>query len=295
MAFSEFLIDLQREMGRQAFLYAVELHGNREKGTLPPKHFINLLKTACGWRLPEGILDRLNSLYCTDPISAAEATALVALQSERLKGSTAEEAAKTTSASILANIEHRARKLGEHQFNYTDFLAFQDVLSNLHSICNLIQEACDIKQGSISPDDFKVANYVIGLGSRMSRRQVEIVFQVFDLNRDGFISAEDAVSVVGLGFVNRLVAKKGRDDKLTFAPPPNFTEGGKNGTMMMKNGNGSVSGTMNVNGDNGMMTHKKSEEESLSLFAHLKVFLQKFGMACIAGGIGATAVYPIDL
>ena len=70
---------------------------------------------------------------------------------------------------------------------------------------------------------------MIGLGGKLSRRQVEIVFQLFDLDHDGYISAEDTASVVGVDFVYRLEAVAGREGKLTFAPPPDFSHDTKTG------------------------------------------------------------------
>lgn len=155
-------------------------------------------------------------------------------------------------------------------FTYADFLAFQDVLVQLPGICNLIRGACDIKKGPVSPDDFKVANRVIGLGGKLSRRQVDIIFQLFDLNRDGYVSPEEVASVVGLDFVKRLEAVKGREGKLTFAPPPDFSDA--------------------VTVDDVIVAR---EEKTIT--EHFVSFLKNFGLAGIAGGIGATAVYPIDL
>lgn len=266
--FSQFLSDFQREMGRQAFLYDVDIKGTPE-GYLSPTDFVNVLKTACGWRLPEGVVERLESIYCRAPFEAAEAAALVSVTAEKLKGSSAKEAASRTSASILAHMEQRTKNLGDRYFTYTDFLAFQEVLVQLPGICNLIQGACDIKKGPVSPDDFKVANRVIGLGGKLSRRQVDIIFQLFDLDRNGYVSPEEVASVVGLDFVQRLEAVKGREGKLTFAPPPDFSDIAIENVVTMR------------------------EEKAAA--QHLLDFLQNFGLAGIAGGIGATAVYPIDL
>jgi hypothetical protein len=99
-------------MGRQAFLYDVEVNGTPE-GYLSPADFVRVLKTACGWRLPNGVAERLESLYCRAPFEAAEAAALVSVTAEKLKGSTAKEAASRTSASILAHMEQRTKNLGD--------------------------------------------------------------------------------------------------------------------------------------------------------------------------------------
>jgi hypothetical protein len=87
--------------------------------------------------------------------------------------------------------------LSNHYFAYGDFLVFQEVLGNLPFICNLIDQAQEIKKGPLSPDDFKVANRVLGLGGRLSRQQVDIVFGLFDLDCNGYVSHEDTVKVCG--------------------------------------------------------------------------------------------------
>ena len=63
--FSQFLVDLQREMGKQAFLCAVARSGTPE-GYIAPDDFVRILKTACGWSLPQSVADRLESIYCCD-------------------------------------------------------------------------------------------------------------------------------------------------------------------------------------------------------------------------------------
>jgi Ca2+-binding EF-hand superfamily protein len=201
--FPEFLVDYQREMGRQAYLFEAATNGTSQN-FVKPEDFIRVLKTSCGWRLPPGVVERLEAIYCLEPIQAAETTAMVAVAAEKLKGSSAEMAAQAASASILANMSRRAQKTGKRHFVYTDFLAFQEVLGQLPGICNLIRDTCDIKGAAISTDDFKVANRAIGLGGKMSRRQVDIVFQLFDMDRDGYISPADAASVMGVDFVHRV-------------------------------------------------------------------------------------------
>lgn len=77
-SFSQFLVELQREMGRQAYLDALKKsHGrfSTESG-LSPRQFIDVLTTSCGWRLPEGVNERLENIYIRDPYKAAESTAM---------------------------------------------------------------------------------------------------------------------------------------------------------------------------------------------------------------------------
>jgi hypothetical protein len=54
------------------------------------------------------------------------------------------------------NIECRSKHLGNRYF----FLVFQEVVYQLPAICNVMHSACKIKEGSVSPDDLKVANLV---------------------------------------------------------------------------------------------------------------------------------------
>ena len=202
-SFSQFLHEFQREYGRQAYLEAIEKFG--DNGVIAPECLIELLKSSCGWHLPNKVLERLQSIYCGDPFVAAESTAKSALTAERIKGSTMEDAIVNTSASILANIKERSENRGEHYFDFNDFCAFQEVIGQLSGICNLIYTACESKNGPISPDDMKVANRVTGIGGKLSRRQVEIIFQLFDYDRDGYISYADAVGIVGANYIKRLV------------------------------------------------------------------------------------------
>jgi solute carrier family 25 aspartate/glutamate transporter 12/13 len=222
--FSQFLLDLQREMGEQTFMRAVAKRGARQGpgGHLSPPDFVWVLKKACGWRLPEGVANRLENLFCHGPIEAGEAAAMASLRAGSLSGASPSEVMKATEASVIAGMEEREKHLGERYFAYGDFVAFQEVLANLPGICNLIDRCQEIKKGPVSRDDFKVANRVMGLGGRLSRRQVNIIFQLFDLDRDGYVSHEDTVSVCGVDFAQRLVAVEGRGGKLTFAPPTEY-------------------------------------------------------------------------
>ena len=77
-------MELQREIARQAFVTAQRTAGDGH-GYIPAAAFINILKTACGWRLPKGIVERLESLYMFDPVHSAQLTALKAVQAEKLK------------------------------------------------------------------------------------------------------------------------------------------------------------------------------------------------------------------
>jgi solute carrier family 25 aspartate/glutamate transporter 12/13 len=278
--FPQFLTEFQREMGKQAFLHEMDTKGSPE-GYLLPQDFVKVLKTACGWRLPANVAERLDNLYVKAPMEAAEAAALMSVQAEKLKGSSQQEVTKSTTASILASIERRSKLLGDRYYTYGDFLAFQEVLQQLPGICNLIHGACAIKKGPISPDDFKVANRVIGLGGKLSRRQVEIVFQLFDLDHDGFISAEDTASVMGVDFAYKLEATTGREGKLTFAPPPDHRQ---------------EFDAREVKDD--ISVDLIEDDESSSLISYISGYLRQLGLGAAAGSVGAVVgllLAPADL
>lgn len=205
--FSQFLVDFQREIGKQAFLRAVaekekKMTTLRVEGYLEPTEFISVLTEACGWRLPQGVTDRLKVIYLFPAESLSESN---------LVGS--EEHASMARHGLSSHADSTSR-----YFSYGDFLAFQEVLGNLPGICNLIDRAEEVKKGPVSPEDFKVANQVMGLGGRLSRRQVEIVFALFDRDHDGLISRDDTVSVCGMDFVRRLAVVPGRSGRLTLLP-----------------------------------------------------------------------------
>jgi solute carrier family 25 aspartate/glutamate transporter 12/13 len=270
--FSQFLVDLQREMGRQAFLHQLDTKGTPE-GFLPPREFVQVLKTACGWRLSDGVAERLECMYCKGPIQAAESTAIQSVRAGKIKGYSPQQVTDYSTKSVLGDLEWREKNLGTRYFAYVDFLAFQEVLGHLPGICNLIDRACQIKKGPVSPDDFKVANRVFGLGGRLSRKQVDIIFQLFDLDRDGFVSAEDAASVTGLEYAFRLEAVAGREGKFTFAPPPD-----------LRSDNGEDASTSD--------SAFSKPGDLLSKTVH---YSTQFLMASIAGGIGILSMYPLDL
>jgi Ca2+-binding EF-hand superfamily protein/CRP-like cAMP-binding protein len=300
--FSQFLAELQKEMGRQAFLYRANPQlqqgggsGNRtdhqgvhNPGFLSPNDFIDILKTTCGWRLPEGILNRLEALYCKQSIESAEMTAMTSVRAGAIKGDSPKDVADYSRRSVLADLERRRNKLGTRYFTYIDFVAFQDLLVQLPGICNLIERACQIKNGPISADDFKVASRVFGLGGRLSRQQVDIIFELFDLDRDGYITTEDAISVCGFDIGSkRLKAVEGRDGKFTFAPPPNYPK--RRSTKPMHDLDEDQQLDEDQNDNQAIKKGTPSLDERL-----LDQFFQ-FSLSAIAGGFGIFLVYPLDL
>ena len=247
--FSQFLVDLRREIGQQVFLQEVERTGTAE-GYISPSNFVRILKTACGWRLPDGVADRIGSIYLAD--SKTTQSNLVG----EVEDYSVQALSKSDEDPVTEN------RIGDQFFSYCDFLAYQEVLSQLPGICNLIGRACEIKKGAISPDDFKVANRVLGMGGSLSRRQVDLIFQLFDLDGDGYVSHEDTITVAGVEIAQRIDAVAGRQGALTFAPPPKFRDDDK-------------------------------EYDSRSLT--LRELFQNFCLTSFTGTIGIIALAPLDL
>ena len=258
--FSQFLAELQKEMGRQAFLYEVQKL-DQHPGYLAPKEFIELLDTVCGRTLEKGVVERLKSLYTQESI--------VETDSDTTKKDVL--AVKTAEPSTQGVIQTTRNNLGAEHFAYVDFIAFQDVLLQLPAICSLVERACEINNGPVSPDDLKVANRVLGIAGQLSRQQVDIIFRLFDLDQDGYISFDDALKVCGDSVGSKMLDPvEGRDGRQTFAPPPNYPKPG-----------GSSS--------------RASEGKLSSFEGRWPRYLKHFACSFIAGGIAVLTVYPLDL
>jgi solute carrier family 25 aspartate/glutamate transporter 12/13 len=262
--FSQFFMDLHQELGRQVFVRA----STPTNGYLKPDQFVNVLRTALGWRIPLGVADRIDSLYCRNPKQVGEAAARVSMLSGSLHQETTAATAERAKVYVSTEMEQSEKGYGDHIFSYPDFLAFQEVINNLPGICNLIDRAQEIKKGPLSPDDFKVANRVLGMGGRLSRRQVEIVFALFDLDKDGYISHQDTISVCGVDYARRLVAVEGREGRLTFAPPPEYRP--------------PVPPTTEALNDQ-------------STSGKIMKGLEYFGVTALASAVGTVLLFPVDL
>jgi solute carrier family 25 aspartate/glutamate transporter 12/13 len=268
--FSLFFNKLQNEMTQQAFLQ-MDPDGN---GWVSLEDFYQLLSNFGRRQLPESLVARINAT-------------------------------------------RRGRSV-----SFFDFLAYQTILNNLPSLCTTIATAADIKSGPLSKDDFKVACRV--LNRRFSRAESDVVFELFDLNGDGYISPDNCKTVLGASYIKvgvghrlggvrcddkahcsqagyplncctkrilddsgkkvlhgpscfqqELRAIVGRGGAVTFAPPPGYTVE-------------KYSSHHNAHIDDAKVVPKTVMERVFQ-------FLQGFSLGAIAGGIGAFAVYPLDL
>src|SRR3546814_10778134 len=88
-------------------------------------------------------------------------------------------------AGLVESIKQRdALVAGEPARTYTfaDFLAYQLVVSHLPALCRAITNACKIKRGPITKEDFKVVARGY-LGPSISRVEHEAAFEVRELQQ----------------------------------------------------------------------------------------------------------------
>ena len=100
-------------------------------------------------------------------------------------------------------------------FCYSDFVAMQHILANIRVICNLICAAERTNQGSVSLDDLLIVNKSIGSG-QLTRLQAELVFKIFDIDQDGFISTSDIKNICGIDFFRSLGVSDTGSSPLSF-------------------------------------------------------------------------------
>jgi len=169
--------------------------------------------------------------------------------------------------------------LTTHQrvYSFGDFIAHQRVLSHLSIFASVIRSALEAKgnvySSQISRDDLMVACRKL-FDPLQPRPVVEVVFGLFDTENTGYISIGDVQKVLGPDYSSKLKLKAvmGRDGTLTLAPPP---------------------------GSSYKPVDEEDDEAAGAFFTRFRKwatdFLTHFAMGGIAGGIGAMAVYPIDL
>jgi hypothetical protein len=98
--------------------------------------------------------------------------------------------------------------------------------------------------------------------------------------QDGFIDGTDVKQVLGASAVAPLTAIKGRQGRITFAPPPGSDE------LFDNNSETAAGKKRRSKGGSGSSSDNAVIEWITDFCAH-------FLLGAIAGGIGASAVYPI--
>eukprot|EP01117_Protostelium_nocturnum_P013703 TRINITY_DN5141_c0_g1_i1.p1 TRINITY_DN5141_c0_g1~~TRINITY_DN5141_c0_g1_i1.p1 ORF type:complete len:863 (-),score=251.43 TRINITY_DN5141_c0_g1_i1:62-2650(-) len=154
---------------------------------------------------------------------------------------------------------YRLKSLNEDNqvITYGEFIAFNEFLNHLPALDNLITQAVNRKGGPITKEEFKLAA-THSLASNLSPLEIDVIFTIYDTNRDGKIDGKDFRCV---GYFGRRCTA----EELTEISKPKNTR------------------------EHGLKHHHKSWIEQS------QEAILNFGFGAIAGGIGATAVYPIDL
>jgi hypothetical protein len=172
----------------------------------------------CGSNLPVGVADRLYKLF--------------------FEGATIETSQKINSIGATQT----------RRYSYSDFVAWQSVVTKLPGIVNVFKAAIEAKrklleddgdgldsdslelmdQLYLSKDDFKMACKVFH-NALFSRQEVDAVYSLFDLNNDGRVSLKSVESVLTAGVyanMTEIPVYIGREKQLTMAPPPGTTFAG---------------------------------------------------------------------
>jgi len=197
------------------------------------------------------------------------------------------------------------------RYGYSDFVSYQSFVRNMPGIVSVFKNGIDAKHKALrekgidknsaekqlvlSKDDFKMACKVFH-NALFSRPEVDIVFALFDLNNDGKVSLDCIQTVLGpavYAMMTTIPVYQGRNKQLTLAPAP--------GTSFVNPLPGSpaarrVPQTAAAGGGAGSSV---ATAEEAGLFERFKRaaydFAEHFLLGAIAGGFGATAVYPIDM
>jgi hypothetical protein len=96
--------------------------------------------------------------------------------------------------------------------------------------------------------------------------------------QDGFIDGTDVKQVLGASAVAPLTAIKGRQGRITFAPPPGSDE---------------LFETSTSEAAAAKKRRSKGSSSDNAVIEWITDFCAHFLLGAIAGGIGASAVYPI--
>ncbi len=306
-AFSTFFCCLSVELGRQGFLRKLRQNQRDSDGqqsgdhTDPTFHsvsapeFLELMGRYCGTNMPSGVADRLYKLF---------------FEGASIEGS------------------QRINSIGATQtkrYCYSDFVAWQSIVNNLPAIVSVFKAAIEakskllvndgneiddektIEQLYLSKDDFKMACKVFH-NALFSRPEVDAVYSLFDLNNDGRVSLKSIETVMTSAVYANMTdipVYIGRENQLTMSPPPGITFAGLSLPVNISQKTKAKWGRPVHAGTNTNTSHGKrdmlgpSAEEEQSIIYKIKKmaieFITSFALGAIAGGIGAAAVYPIDM
>eukprot|EP01114_Cavostelium_apophysatum_P014760 TRINITY_DN3906_c0_g1_i1.p1 TRINITY_DN3906_c0_g1~~TRINITY_DN3906_c0_g1_i1.p1 ORF type:complete len:866 (+),score=176.39 TRINITY_DN3906_c0_g1_i1:102-2699(+) len=139
---------------------------------------------------------------------------------------------------------------------YGELMAFNSFLNHLPAFGTIVRDSCKELGRPLTKDEF--TKRAQSVASNVSPLEVDIVFAIFDLNRDGLLSHKNFKSIHDVG--DEPVYDLSTFDKT------------KAKNKKKENGNGHTSS-----------------------FQYFLESIEHFAFGAVAGGIGATSVYPIDL
>ena len=226
-AFTSFFVDIHREMGRQAFIALLRRGGDGDTKTLT-------LGSNTSTPFDYDCIDGKHMVQLLQHISGP----LPAGLKERL------------SAALTAETG------GYLRYGYSDFIAYQELLSVLAAVVGTANHALKKKAKAdeelksrqagergkpmeveplnwtrdvyITKDDFKMAWKRLK-SPMLTRGGADAVFKLFDCDGDGKISNSDFKKVLGEQAYSNMTSLKaypGRDGSATLAPPPGTTFAG---------------------------------------------------------------------
>jgi len=262
--FSSFFCELQRETGRQAFLALLAA----TNGSVSEEQFVSVLLSYGGGDVPAGLKSRISSIFSKRN------------SSDEGKGGAGSNSLSISNSTLLPSFN-------EDRLLYPEYLAYQNLLSNLPAVVNAFNAAAAAKGSSdkafVSKDDFKML-WKLRVNPLYSRMDVDAAFSAFDVDEDGLVSQKDLRAVLGDASYKKqqVRAVMGRDGVLTLVPPPgsSYASSGSKHDQGEQEGEGAPSLARN----------------GWARFQHaLYDFFEHFALGAVAGGIGAFAVFPIDL
>ena len=316
-AFTSFFCQLHQEMGRQAFMALLRQKRRREGGTegtpfdydcLDGETFYQIVLKYSG-QVPKGLKQRLYH-------------ALTAKTGGYLRYGYSDFVAYQELLASLPGVVAVANAALVRKTR-----AEMDILRRE-------AEAAGVKAGEggseapvqyLTKDDFKMAWKRLN-SQLLTRTGADAVFKLFDLNGDGKIYQQNLHDVLGEQAYRNLTtlnAYKGRRGRATLAPPPGTTFAGITLDATVGDKSGAKGESLSAYGIKEDVQARLSEiKEGGSTVPQPKVaaspapaaavpaapltfmqavqkavaeFVEHFLLGAVAGGIGAAAVYPIDL
>jgi solute carrier family 25 aspartate/glutamate transporter 12/13 len=246
------------ELQDEIVLQAFQHFDKKGNGFVSYDDFMKLVRNFGGWRIPPGFQDRLNQMQSLNSTKPKDDVSTSSTTKTPVSNNPVDGSSYTATAeTVEASADE---KLDEnkvlHSVSYAQFCAFNGLLNHLPVVCNTIDIACKMKGGPINKDDFKMgARQHISHGTAVSPVMTDVLFSIFDQMGEGHLNNDGVQNLLKFG---SLEAPEEKDHSHGGVDTSNMT--------------------------------------TVELFKHKLIeFVEHFALGGIAGGIGAMAVYPIDL